>query len=168
MPLNFGMVGDQIRVKKKDPPVCPWILVRSVTKLGWKKKTPSVVTVGLGWPVASRELLHKSKFSRKSGNKSWFLSPIFFRVFLEIFHQFSALKITLKNRILRCSSRLIIISIGLTVTLFSEKMLIYTRCICGFIPNLNKKYFSVSIFSPGHFYIFCTKPINHQNIGASF
>ena len=32
--LNFGMVGDQILVKKKDPPVCPTILVWSVTKFG--------------------------------------------------------------------------------------------------------------------------------------
>ena len=39
MSHNFGMVGDQIRVKKKDPPVFPTILVWSVTKFGWKKNT---------------------------------------------------------------------------------------------------------------------------------
>ena len=34
---------------------------------------------------------------------------------------------------------------GLTVTLFSEKMLIYTRCTCGFMPNSIKKSVTVSI-----------------------
>ena len=56
MSQNFGKVRNKILVKKKDTPVCPKILVRSGTKFWWKKKTPSVVTVGLGWPAASREL----------------------------------------------------------------------------------------------------------------
>ena len=42
MSHNFGTVGDQILVKKK---------------------TPSVVTVGLGWPQASREFLKCVSFS---------------------------------------------------------------------------------------------------------
>ena len=33
------MDGEKILVKKKDPPVCPWILVWSVTKFWWKRKT---------------------------------------------------------------------------------------------------------------------------------
>ena len=44
-------------------------------------------------------------------------------------------KMTLKIRILRCSRRLFIILVSLTVTLFSEKMLIYARCIRGFMSN---------------------------------
>ena len=36
------------------------------------------------------------------------------------------------------------ILVGLTMTLFSEKMLISTRCTCGFIPNLRKKSWMVS------------------------
>ena len=42
---------------------------------------------------------------------------------------------TLKIRFLRCSRRLFIILVSLTVTLFSEKMLIYARCIRGFMSN---------------------------------
>ena len=45
----------------------------------------------------------------------------------------------LKNRILRCSRRLFIILVSLTVTLFIGKMLISTRYICGLMPNLIKK-----------------------------
>ena len=51
---------------------------------------------------------------------------------------------TLKIRILRCSRRLFIILVSLTVTLFSEKMLIFTRCIRGFMSNLIKKSLTVS------------------------
>ena len=46
---------------------------------------------------------------------------------------------TLKVRILRCSRRLFIILVSLTMTWFSEKMLISTRCIHGFMSNLIKK-----------------------------
>ena len=46
---------------------------------------------------------------------------------------------TLNVRILRCSRRLFIILVSLTMTLFSEKMLISTRCIHGFMSNLIKK-----------------------------
>ena len=50
------------------------------------------------------------------------------------------------NRVLlnRTWSTLFIILVGLTVTLFSEKMLIYTRCMRGFMPNLIKKSAMVS------------------------
>ena len=43
---------------------------------------------------------------------------------------------------LKCAqflSPLFIILVGLTLTLFSEKMLIPSRCICGFMPNSKKK-----------------------------
>ena len=46
---------------------------------------------------------------------------------------------TLKVRILRCSRRLFIILVCLTKTWFSEKRLISTRCIHGFMSNLIKK-----------------------------
>ena len=36
-------------------------------------------------------------------------------------------------------SALFIILVDLTVTLFREKMLVFTRCICGFMSNLIKK-----------------------------
>ena len=38
--LNFGMVGDKILVKEKDPPVCPefWYGHWSVTKSGEKER----------------------------------------------------------------------------------------------------------------------------------
>ena len=45
----------------------------------------------------------------------------------------------LKVQILRCSRRLFIILVSLTMTWFSEKMLISTRCIHGFMSNLIKK-----------------------------
>ena len=56
---------------------------------------------------------------------------------------------TLKIRILRCSRRLFIILVSLTVTLFSGKMLIYTRCILGFMSNLIKKSWKDSISYAG-------------------
>ena len=46
---------------------------------------------------------------------------------------------TLKVRILICSRRLFIILVSLTMTWFSEKMLISTRCIHGFMSKLIKK-----------------------------
>ena len=52
---------------------------------------------------------------------------------------------TLKVRILRCSRRLFIILVSLTMTWFSEKMLISTRCIHGFMSNLIKKSWTDSI-----------------------
>ena len=51
---------------------------------------------------------------------------------------------TLKIRILRCSRWLFIILVSLTVTLFSEKMLISTRCIHGFMSKSIKKSVTVS------------------------
>ena len=46
---------------------------------------------------------------------------------------------TLKVRILRCLRRLFIILVSLTMTRFSEKMLISTRCIHAFMSNLIKQ-----------------------------
>ena len=51
---------------------------------------------------------------------------------------------TLKVRILRCSRRLFIILVSLTMTWFSEKMLISTRCIHGFMSILIKKSWTES------------------------
>ena len=45
--------------------------------------------------------------------------------------------------------RSLIILVGLTMTLFSEKMLISTRCVCGFMPNLYKKSWMVSNLGDG-------------------
>ena len=52
---------------------------------------------------------------------------------------------TLKIKILRCSRRLFIILVSLMVTLFSEKMLISTRWIHGFMHKSLKKSWTVSI-----------------------
>ena len=51
---------------------------------------------------------------------------------------------TLKIRILRCSRRSFILLVSVTLTLFSEKMLISYSCIHGFMPNLHKKSWMVS------------------------
>ena len=55
---------------------------------------------------------------------------------------------TLKVRILRCLRRLFIILVSLTMTWFSEKMLISTRCIHGFMSNLIKKSWTDSTQQP--------------------
>ena len=70
-------------------------------------------------------------FSKNSFDKSWSLSPIFFKgkKNWKDFDEFSTLKMSSKIRILRCLRRLFIILVSLTVTLFSEKMLISTKCI---------------------------------------
>ena len=47
---------------------------------------------------------------------------------------------TLKIRILRCSRRLSIILVNLTVTLFSEKMLTSTRCGFSIGYGIGRKY----------------------------
>ena len=50
MSHNFGMVGNKILVKKKDPPVCPTILVWSVgDQILVKKKDPPVCPTILVW-----------------------------------------------------------------------------------------------------------------------
>ena len=51
---------------------------------------------------------------------------------------------TLKIRILRCSRRLFIILVSLTVTSLSEKILISTKCKHGFMSNTIKKSWTVS------------------------
>ena len=54
--------------------------------------------------------------------------------------EFSCWKVTLKVQILQSLRRLFIIIVGLTMTWFSEKMLISNICICirGLMPNLIK------------------------------
>ena len=50
-------LGCEKKIKKKKKKKFfqkSWILVRA-NQFWWKKQTPSVVTVGLGWPAASRE-----------------------------------------------------------------------------------------------------------------
>ena len=51
---------------------------------------------------------------------------------------------TLKLRILRSLTRLFMILVSLTRSLFSEKMLISNICIHGLMPNLIKKSWTVS------------------------
>ena len=51
---------------------------------------------------------------------------------------------TLKLRILRSLTRLFIILVSLTMSLFSEKMLIFNRCISGWMSNLIRKSWTVS------------------------
>ena len=53
-------------------------------------------------------------------------------------------KMTLKVQILRTLRRLFIILVGLTVTWFGEKMLIFNICRHGLMPNLIKKSWTVS------------------------
>ena len=79
-------------------------------------------------------------------NISWSLNQIFLT---EIFFwkdstNFLHRKMTLEVRILRCLRRLFIILVSLTMTLFSEKMLISHICIRGLMPNLIKKSWTVS------------------------
>ena len=66
----------------------------------------------------------------------------FIEIFLERFDQYR--KMTLKVRILRCSRRLFIILVSLTMAWFNEKMLISTKCIHGFMSNLIKKFWTDS------------------------
>ena len=57
-------------------------------------------------------------------------------------------KMTLKLRILRSLTRLFIILVSLTRSLFSEKMLISKRCISDLMPSLIKKYWTDSNLKP--------------------
>ena len=57
-------------------------------------------------------------------------------------------KITLKLRTLRSLTRLFIILVSLTMSSFSETMLISNRCIGGLKPNLIKKYWTVLALVP--------------------
>ena len=65
------------------------------------------------------------------------------KFFLERFDQFRHWKMTLKLRILRSLTMLFIILVGLTMSLFSDEMLISHRCIRGLMPNLIKKSWTV-------------------------
>ena len=53
---------------------------------------------------------------------------------------------TLKVRILQSLTRLFIILVSLMMSLFSEKMLIFNRCISGSMSNLIEKSWKVSIY----------------------
>ena len=69
-------------------------------------------------------VLQKSKFWNKTFKKELVSWPMFFtEFFLKDSTNFRHWKLTLKIRILKCSRRLLIILVSLTVTLFSEKML---------------------------------------------
>ena len=52
---------------------------------------------------------------------------------------------SLKVRILQSLTRLIIFLVSLRISLFSEKTLIFNRCISGLMSNLFKKSWTVSI-----------------------
>ena len=58
---------------------------------------------------------------------------------------------TLKVWILYTLTRLFIILVSLTISLFSEKMLIFNRCISGLMSNLIKKSWTVSIVESRYF-----------------
>ena len=67
-------------------------------------------------------------------------------------------EMTLKVRILQSLTRLFIILVCLTRSLFSEKMLTSNRCISGLMSNLIKKSWTVSIqavhFAQGFYFLF--------------
>ena len=84
---------------------------------------------------------------------------------------------TLKIRILKCSRRLFIILISLTVTFFSEKMLISTRWIRGFMFNLIKKSLKDSTINSNRKVLWLNKlwvkrklwkPHNHRHLNLVF
>ena len=55
---------------------------------------------------------------------------------------------TLKVQIFQTLRRLFLILVGLMMTWFSEKMLIFNICRHGLMPNLIKQYWLVSNFTP--------------------
>ena len=61
-------------------------------------------------------------------------------------------KMTLKVRILQSFRRLFIILLSLTMTLFSEKMLISNICVHGLMPNLIENSWTVSILHIYHIF----------------
>ena len=106
-------------------------------------------------------------------HKSWSPNQIFFteNFFWRCSTNFRHWKMTLKLRILISLTRLFIILVSLRMSLFSEKMLISSRCISGLMPNLIKKSWTVSITHcgsfPGRFTNFLTFPkkIFSMNVG---
>ena len=89
-----------------------------------------------------QEMFNWSELHSEKSNflQNPYFSPIFFKEFFwKDLTNFQHWKMTLKIRIFRCLRRLFIILVNLTVTLFSEKMLISTRCIHGFMSNSIKK-----------------------------
>ena len=96
--------------------------------------------------IFRNKVLKKSKFSKNFINKSWSPNQIFFteKKFWKDSTNFRHWKMTLKVRILQSLTRLFIILVSLTMSLFSEKMLIFNRCISGLMSNLIKKSWTVS------------------------
>ena len=92
------------------------------------------------------KVLSKSKFSKKFIGKSWSPCQIFFteKKIQKDSIDFWCWKMTLKVQILQSLRRLFIILVGLTMTWFSEKMLIFNIRIRGLMPNLIKKSWTVS------------------------
>ena len=80
--------------------------------------------------------------------KSWYPSLIFFteKKIQKFPLVFDAEKKKLKVQILQSLRRLFIILIGLIMTWFNEKVIIFNMCICGLMPNLTKKSWTVSSF----------------------
>ena len=86
-----------------------------------------------------------SKFSKNAINKSWSPNLIFFTEKNQKDSiDFWCSKMTLNVRILQSLRRLFIILVGLTMTWFIEKMLIFNICRHGLMPNLIKKSWTVS------------------------
>ena len=90
----------------------------------------------------------------KPFNKNWSPCPIFFTefIFQKDLTNFQYWKMTLSIKILRCSRRLFIILVSLMMAWFSEKILISTWCIHGFMLNLIKnllQYLLFTIFENG-------------------
>ena len=75
-----------------------------------------------------------------SSNQIFFTGIFFWKDSINFIHS----KMTLKLRILRSLTRLFIILVSLTRSLFSEKTLISNRCISGLMSNLIKKSWTVS------------------------
>ena len=82
-----------------------------------------------------RETMYSS-----SGNKHFFTKSCHHQTYQNYEQSRQKLGTILENKVfLRCSRRLFIILVSLMMTWFSEKMLISTRWIHGFMSNLIKK-----------------------------
>ena len=75
---------------------------------------------------------------------------------------------TLKLRILRSLTRLFIMLVSLTWSLFCEKMLIFNRCICGLMSNLIKKSWTVSNLHPKNLKIDRNNPRFNTSLQSHF
>ena len=114
--------------------------------LNLSKKTNFMKNIWLGDQLLVKKILQESKLSKSSINISWSPNQIFFteKKIWKDSTNFRHWKMTLKVRILQSLTRLFIILVSLRMSLFSEKMLIFNRCISGLMSNLIKKSWTVS------------------------